>query len=252
MPDSKIKISAVSYSNTLPFIYGIEQSGLIDKIDLQLDIPSACAKKLLENNVDVGLVPVAIIPELKEHFIISDYCIGTKGKVNSVLLLSDVPLNEIEEVQLDYQSRTSVNLVRILSKKYWKITPNFVSSQPGFEENIKGKVAGVIIGDRTFHLKKDYSYQYDLSEEWNKYTGLPFAFACWVSNKVLPGNFIKELNKAFKEGVGRISEVIDGQVNMVVSKERLKSYLENDIDYILDDKKRAAIQLFHQYMKELN
>ncbi|NQX96939.1 MAG: hypothetical protein HRT73_03545 [Flavobacteriales bacterium] len=97
----KIKVSAVSYLNTLPFIYGINNSEVMEGIDLSLDIPSDCAKKLLSGEVDLGLVPIAILPQLKEYHIISDYCIGAEGKVDSVALYSDVPLNEIEYIYLD-------------------------------------------------------------------------------------------------------------------------------------------------------
>jgi len=114
---NKLKISAVSYLNTLPFLYGIKNSGLAEKTVFEQDIPSICASKLLNNEVDIALVPIAVIPLMKESYIISDYCIGASGKVKTVLLLSDVPLNEIKSIYLDYQSKTSVNLIRILAKK---------------------------------------------------------------------------------------------------------------------------------------
>src|ERR1043165_5988838 len=109
-----IRVSAVNYLNSKPFIFGLQNSDIINEIDLQLDIPSVCADKLEENKVDIGLVPVAILPELEEHHIISDYCIGADGEVSSVLLLSDVPLDEIKSIHLDYQSRTSVMLAQVL------------------------------------------------------------------------------------------------------------------------------------------
>ena len=62
----RIKISAVSYLNTLPFIYGLEHSGLLSTVELSRDIPSECARKLLAGEVDVGLVPVAVLPELAD------------------------------------------------------------------------------------------------------------------------------------------------------------------------------------------
>ena len=95
MENPKIKVSAVSYLNTLPFIYGINNSEVVNDIKLSLDIPSDCGMKLLSGEVDLGLVPVAILPQLKEYHIISDYCIGAEGKVDSVALYSDVPLDEI-------------------------------------------------------------------------------------------------------------------------------------------------------------
>ena len=106
-----LKISAVSYLNTVPFIHGLKQSDLIHNIDLQLDYPSICADKLINRTVDLALVPVVVIPKLKDSHIISDYCIGADGAVDTVCLYSDVPITEIESIALDYQSRTSVALL---------------------------------------------------------------------------------------------------------------------------------------------
>lgn len=247
----KIKVSLVSYLNAIPFLYGIKNSKIKEEIELHLDIPSDCAKKLIYNEVDLGLVPVAIIPQLKEHYIISDYCIGAQGKVNSVLLVSDVPLNEIKEVLLDYQSKTSVNLVKVLAKNLWKIYPVWKDSKEGFENNIEGNVAGVIIGDRTFNLPKKFKYQYDLAEEWQKLTGLPFTFACWVANKKLPTEFVHELNKTFQKGVSNKEDSISLGEGRGVESESLLNYLNNDIDYILDETKIKSIDLFLKYLAKI-
>src|SRR5690606_20335445 len=122
------------------------------------------ARKLIHNEVDLGLVPIAVIPQLNNAQIVSDYCIGAIGKVKSVLLLSDVRLEENESIYLDYHSRTSVRVCQLLSKEFWKISTNFVKAEPGFETQITAKTAGVIIGDRTFNLPKKFNYVYDLSE----------------------------------------------------------------------------------------
>jgi len=240
----KYKISAVSYANTYPFLYGLKKSSIIDTIDLSLDYPSDCAKKLINNQVDIGLVPVAIIPQLKEHYIISDYCIGAEGKVKSVLLLSDVPLHEIKTVLLDYQSKTSINLTKVLAKHFWNIQPQWEEAEEGFENTIKNSTAGVIIGDRTFNLSKNYSYVYDLAEECQKFSGLPFVFACWVSNKKITPNFIKEFNEAIGVGVNNISSVLDFYAIENEKKLELLNYLTNNISYLLTDNKRKAIKKF--------
>ena len=244
MENPKIKVSAVSYLNTLPFIFGINNSEVVNDIKLSLDIPSDCGMKLLSGEVDLGLVPVAILPQLKEYHIISDYCIGAEGKVDSVALYSDVPLDEIDSVYLDYQSKTSVNLVKVLADKYWKIAPKWVDSTVGFEDEISGNTAGVIIGDRTFNLSKTYQYKYDLAEEWFRFTGLPFVFACWVSNKKLSASFITKFNAALRIGVTNIDEVILGYNENDISNDMLKRYLTKNISYFLDDNKQKAIKEF--------
>jgi chorismate dehydratase len=247
---SKIKISAVSYLNSKPFIYGLEHSAIIYDIDLQLDIPSVCAAKLLENKVDIGLVPVAVLPEMDEYHIISDYCIGADGEVGSVLLLSEVPLNDIRTVLLDYQSRTSVELVQVLANKYWKIQPAWQDAEKDYETRIGGTTAGVVIGDRTFPLKNKHKYCYDLAGEWKKFTTLPFVFACWVSNKELDDSFTEPFNAALKKGLESKSEVIKQYTKSHKTDFDIKDYLENKLDFILDEKKREALKLFLSYVEE--
>ena len=120
---SIIKISAVSYLNSKPFLYGLEQSYVRGKIDISLDTPAQAAEKLLNDEVEISLVPVAIIPQLENPVIISPYCIGADGKVATVCLFSNVPVEEIKTVHLDYQSRTSVQLVRVLFREFWTMYP---------------------------------------------------------------------------------------------------------------------------------
>lgn len=247
----KIKLSVVSYLNSKPFIHGLQHSDLLEKIDLQLDIPSICAQKLIYKTVDLGLIPIAVIPQLKEYHIISDYCIGAEGKVDSVMLYSEVPLKEISSVLLDYQSRTSVTLVKVLAQKLWKIDPEWVKAEADYEKGISGTTAAVIIGDRTFGLENTYKYTYDLAEEWQKLTGLPFVFACWVSNKQLSDSFITDFNAALKKG-------LDDRKALVADLEKEKKYptnidhyLHKSISYGLDSAKKQALELFLSYMAEM-
>ena len=228
----KIRISAVSYLNTLPFIYGIENSLLLEgKYILEKDIPSICAEKLINNTVDLGLIPVAEIYKVKKAQIVSDYCIGAYGKVKTVLL--------------DYQSRTSIRLVQILAQKYWKTKMNFISAKINFEKEISGNTAGVIIGDRTFNMNKKYKYIFDLSEEWTKFTKLPFVFAVWVANKTLNNDFISNFNKACKFGLDNINELVKKYLfKHYISNIELEYYLNNNINYLLDEKKIKGMKKF--------
>lgn len=247
-----IKISAVSYLNTLPFIYGIEQSPyLIENSIISRDMPSDCAKKLLNNEVDLGLVPVAIIPQLKESHIITNYCIGAIGAVHTVMLYSNSPIEDVKEIILDYQSRTSVNLCKILCKEHWMVTPQFMDATEGYENHIKQNQAAVIIGDRTFKLNGTFKYEYDLAEEWQKMTHLPFVFAAWVANKKIDEHYINEFEKACAFGVQHIKEAIEQGKISFISKENQLTYLSQYISYHLDNQKQKGLDLFLQLLKKL-
>ena len=248
----KVKFSVVSYLNTLPFLYGIQHSPFLnDRMVMDLDIPSVCAQKLKDGTVDAGLVPVALLPQLPEYHIIADYCIGAVGDVKSVLLLSDVPLQEIETIMLDYQSRTSVTLVQVLAKELWNINPQFVPATPGFEQQIAGKTAAVVIGDRTFPLLGKHAYTFDLAGEWEKLTNLPFVFAVWASNKPVEQDFIDDFNKALKFGLEHKAEAAKLGAGRGVSETDIVDYLDNAISYELDAAKKVGLHKFLKYLKKL-
>ncbi len=248
----KIRISIVNYTNTLPFKWALKRSDILEKIDLQEDIPSICAQKLKYKQVDLALVPVALLPELDNYFIETNYCIGANGKVDSVKLYSNVPLNEIKTVTLDYQSKSSITLTKVLFKFFWKLPVSFLDAKPGFEGDIKNTNAAVVIGDRTFDLNGTFAYEYDLAEEWKRFTGLPFVFAGWVSTEKLPDSFVDEFNKVLKQGVDNITKAVDEDYNVKnLSKEKTLEYLSERIDYNLDKKKREALDLFIRYIRQL-
>ena len=243
----KHTLSIVNYYNTTPFLYGIHHSDFLSQIILESDIPSVCAQKLKNKQVEIGLVPVAILPELESYQIITDYCIGAVGKVDSVKLFSEKPLEELTHVLLDYQSKTSVTLVQVLNKHFWKKNIQFINATEGFEKQISGTTGAVIIGDRTFGLTS-HPYQYDLAEEWQKFTGLPFVFACWVSNVPLEESFINEFNKTLAFGVDNIEEAVIEKPNHALGDKAL-DYLKNKISYNLDADKRKALDKFLELMK---
>lgn len=119
MEKEKVKISVVSYLNSIPFVFGLEKASN-EQLEISKDIPSECASKLIDGRVDIGLIPIAMIGNVPNAEIISDYCISGNGKVASVLLVSNIPVEEIKTVYLDQQSRTSVALAKILMRDYWK------------------------------------------------------------------------------------------------------------------------------------
>jgi chorismate dehydratase len=249
----KIRISAVRYANTYPFIYGLTERGFDKKSVLETDHPSDCAAKVISGRSDLGLIPVAAIPFINEPHIIGDYCIGTNGKVRTVQLMSNSILKDAEKIYLDYRSRTSVNLIKIIAHNYWKKDFSWINTSEGFDfKSIMKNEATVLIGDQCFELEDFYEYKCDLGEEWKKFSGLPFVFACWVSNKPLPSDFIEDFNDALSLGVKNIDLVADrfGNSGSITGAE-LIAYLTENIDFPLDNEKKKAMNLFLDLLKKL-
>ena len=237
-----MKISVVSYLNSKPFIHGLEQHP-VPGAEISLDIPSECARKLITGEANVGLIPVAALRSISDYRIITPFCIGAEGKVDSVKMYSQVPLDQITRVVLDYQSRTSVALVRILAKELWKIQPEWIGGSTGYEQEISGTQAAVVIGDRTFSLNGTYNFEYDLSEAWHTLTGLPFVFAVWISRGEVSPDFEQTFSAALAEGLASMETVISTNQALYPGVD-VRHYLTRSISYALTDKKREAIALF--------
>ena len=244
-----IRISAISYYNTLPFIYGIMHSGLLSGYKLNLEVPSVSAQKIIANEADLGLIPVGALPGIPDYHLVSNLCIGADKDVKSVLLLSNTELINIKTIYLDTDSLTSVNLVKILANKFWRINPHWKSLS-----ELNGKLSDnegmVLIGDKTFGLSGQYPYCYDLAGEWIKFTGLPFVFAVWISRKPLPDDFAKSFQSALAWGVDHREESVIMAEKLHITEQKLISYLFNDISYSLNQQKMEGMKLFLKYLAE--
>ena len=122
---TRTRIVAVSYLNTIPYIYGITRAGGSLREGLLLCPPRLCAEALRTGEANVGLIPVAAIPEIPDLQIITPFCIGASGPVRTVVLASDYPVEELDTIWLDSHSRTSVRLARILAAEKWGVAPQW-------------------------------------------------------------------------------------------------------------------------------
>jgi len=250
----KIRVSAVKYINSYPFMIGLRDGEVASMIELEVCHPSECADRLLAGETDIGLIPVAMIASMDEYHLVGDFCLSTNGEVRTVLLVSNTPFEQITRVYLDFRSRSSVTLCRILAAKAWHRDFEWRPTTDEFDVTAMAHgEAAVMIGDRCFEYSRFFSFRLDLGLEWKRFTGLPFVFACWVSAKKLPLEFTELFNKALDEGVKRRNEAVELlKEGASATPEEVISYLNDNIDFILDDAKREALFKFIDYIKELN
>ncbi|HEX5111947.1 MAG TPA: MqnA/MqnD/SBP family protein, partial [Saprospiraceae bacterium] len=200
-----------------------------------------CARLFKQNEVDISLCPVGALDEMGEFEIVGDYCIGADGPVNTVMLMSNIPLEEIETVRLDSHSRTSNLLVQILAKQHWKKEWSYYDKENGMFPD-----ANVMIGDKVFKEKDNFQYHYDLAAAWKELTGLPMLFAVWIAKPGIPGEPVHQINESFEAGM----EFVKNGNNLLAPWQVV--YLTNSISYPLDDQKRKALTLFNSWKEQLH
>ncbi len=253
---SKIPLVAVSYLNTKPFLYGLERSALAARLDLQLLPPAFCAQALREGRALLGLVPVGALSDLGENWeIVGDFGIAARGRVRTVSLFAHSEVQDLRRVYLDYQSRTSVALLQLLMREYWRVSNvEFVPTQAGFEQAEYAKGEGVvIIGDRAVGQSARFGYEYDLSQAWQDWQGLPFVFAVWVGRKDWLGqqhsDFMAAFNAALAAGVQAreaLAAAYEGQY--AGTDFSVREYYTQNIRYELGTKERAGLAKFLQLL----
>lgn len=248
-PVKPISISVVSYYNTIPLVYGLEHFMPPNSIVIDKVTPTECAQKLIRKQVDISLIPVAALFNLPEYHIIGAHCIGAVSRVATVELYSCCPLHEIKSVYLDHDSRTSNMLVQVLAKKLWHISPTWLEPEFGYESKIEGTTAGVIIGNRSLNYSNKFPFCYDLAQEWQNLTKLPFVFACWASLTPIDKAFLSLFDEAQRKGIEHVKEAIDYQ--QTTFSFDIYSYLTKNISFGLDNQKKEAMKLFEKHCKEI-
>ncbi len=249
------RIAAVSYLNTLPFLYGLENWPQIkDYVKVEVDYPSRIAWKLLNGQVDIGLVPVVVLRDNPGLDYVVPWGIVADGPVASVKLFSNKPIDQVDSVVLDYQSRTSVNLVKVLARFHWKISPKWINASEGFEQKVLNGQAAVVIGDRALRLLGKVKYEYDLAAHWKEMTGLPFVFAAWVANKPIDQQFKQVFQQALEQGVNQIDKVVRYYSDRTEPIKQFfdpHHYLSTCIKYRLTEQAMKSVKLFFDFLEQI-
>ncbi|MCK9612865.1 MAG: menaquinone biosynthesis protein [Bacteroidales bacterium] len=251
MPDS-LRIAAVSYTNTFPFVYGIEHSALLKDYHLALLPPAQCASVFESGKADIALVPSGALPGLKDYNIISPYCIGAHNEVKTVLLLSHKKIEDIKSVGLDTESGTSVLLVKVLAKNFWGIKPAWEHVNIPEDYKQAGTDALVVIGDKAVELSSHFSYQADFAAEWKRFTKLPFVFAVWICRNHVSEKEISLFNSALQYGLEHIPQVIKKYKNQGAPRLDKEAYFRENIDFHFDEVKKTSLQKFLTFIADLD
>lgn len=244
------KIAAVSYLNTVPFIYGINHADML-RADVLLAPPAQCAKNFIDGNADIALVPAGALDLIPDAEIITNFCLGAEKSVRTVTVMSNVPIADISKIWLDCHSMTSVRLTKILADELWNIKPEWADlTDYSVVDNPAPNDGFLLIGDKVFSHEGQFRYTYDLADCWRELTGKPFVFAVWIARKgCIAPETIDALENSLELGVERIWEAIVEYGHS--DKDYAYTYLTENIDFLFDYDKRQALDLYREKVKKL-
>ena len=243
-----MRIGAVSYLNTKPLVYRLAE--LAPRAEVVFDLPSRLADQLAARKLDVALIPSVEYFQNPEYAIISDACIGCRGPVLSVKLLSRVPMDKIRTLALDEGSRTSVALVRILLKERFSLSPQLSPFPLGVAAEKVEADAVLMIGDRAMHPPAGFVDAWDLGDEWCRWAELPFVFAMWVTRKEMLselGEIEIALSRARDAGIANLEEIAEREsAGVGLSYQQCLSYLRDNLYFFLGPREQRGLELFQK------
>ncbi len=202
-----LRVCAVSFLNAWPLYQPLlERPPLGDDGEplfrVHEALPAECARQLAAGECDVALVPVASYLEHPEWEVVPEVAIAARGAVQTVVVVSDVPLAQVTRIHLDAASRSSVLLLRTLLASEG-LTPELVPAPHGEgADRVRGSEAALVIGDAAFELSTRFAHRMDLGAQWLALTGLPMVFAFWAARPgVLTEAHVAALHAARDRGL---------------------------------------------------
>lgn len=248
-----MRVAAVSYLNTVPMVWGLSQRLDPSRVQLTLAVPSVCAQLFHEKRVDVALLPIGALLSEPQAQLLDGYCIGTNGAVESVCIYSHVPIQQVQRLYLDPDSRTSTLLARVLLERYWACRPQLLPLQlDRLEQGDAQDEAVLLIGDKVFTYRHRYEHTYDLGEAWRLFTGLPMVFAVWAAHTMPATDWLEDFRAALAYGIAHIAEALTSfALPAALSPQQATDYLRQRIDYTYDAQKKEALARYQEEVMRL-
>ncbi|MGB7844598.1 MAG: menaquinone biosynthesis protein [Candidatus Acidiferrum sp.] len=276
---NSLRISIVQYLNTAPLVRGFTHGALRGKYHLSFTIPSQCAEALRAGVADIAIIPSIELQRIDGLVVVPNLSIASRKSVGSLLLVAKKPLHEIRRIALDRGSRSTQALVRILCAKRWQIGPEFFEADPDLPSMLQQADAALLIGDPALRLafaaersgKRGASgtltcsggsagvpgvpqiFVHDIVEEWRGLTNLAAVLAVWAGKReAVTPEVVLDFQQSLAFGLRHLDAIAAEaakEMNLPVSD--LRRYLNENIDYTLDEENLRGLSRYYSLAAEL-
>lgn len=251
------RISASSYSNTAPLIWSFLYGAMRGSVEIILDNAPARSFELLANGrVDAALVPVIGYQLLENVSLIPNVCVGAQKRVRSVCLITDGrDLADAKSVSLDISSKTSAYLTKLIFREFLGFEPIWRDARPDISAMLDASDCALLIGDPALSLADGSVLEngrkirkFDLAELWNKYTGLGFVFAMWMTKS---DSLAIDFAAARDEGLRHTSEIVSNyESDIPIDRREFTAYLTENISYSIDRSMQRGMELYFELARK--
>lgn len=259
-----LRIGRISYANCTPVFHALDALYPASGYEYIAGVPARLNDLLDKEEIDVcPSSSIEFARHSEKYLIIPDISISSRGPVKSVLLFSSVPVEELDgqEILLSSESATSVNLLKILLKKYYDCDCSFRSADGDRIASLSESPAMLLIGDSALRASQSVPglLIYDLGELWYRWTGLPFVFALWLVNRRAVEErgmevrlLAQQLMQAKKYAGENLNEIVKQSPDAAwMGHELLLEYWKHNISYDLDETYCEGLKLFYRHAADM-
>ena len=258
-----VRLGRISYLNVLPIYHPLETGVIENEFELVSGPPSVLNRLMDSGQLDVSATSsIEYARHADKYYLVPDIAIGSRGPVQSVLLLSRKPVNELtgRTILVSSQTHTSAALLKVLLADLWKVETEFVSGDATAKLETGQRPDGILaIGDEALNLRRhpDYPHQIDLGEAWREMTELPFIFGVWIAQREsydIARNDIRTacqaLSSAKDWGTKNMSSMCTlASEESTLNATEMCSYFDGLV-YDFGEEEQKGLELFYQYLKK--
>lgn len=259
-PVRRPRVGHIDFLNCLPLFWGLARTGHLLDLDLRRESPERLSDALVAGELDIG--PISLVEYLRnaeDLVLLPDIAVGADGPVMSCLLLSKLPLEELDGVPLacTSHSRTSVRLAELLLTDAVGVRPEYFTCPPDLSTMMADAPAAVVIGDAALRASLldagTFGYEvHDLGSMWRTWTGLPFVFAVFAARRSFleaEPELVREVHSGFLASRTLFLAEIDEVCTKAARWEdfdagTLKRYYLEALDFSFGERQLAGIKEF--------
>lgn len=272
----KLRVSIVEYLNAAPLVWSFTDGPLAGKYDLSFTVPSQCAEELKRGDADLGIIPSIEYQRMDDMVALPGMAIASKREVRSLLVVAKKPIETAKRIALDTSSRSTIALVKILSREHWRIAPEFVEAAPDPSEMLRQADAALVIGDPALRISLKMEalagkspsgeqccqgdpdempvpgfetlFVYDVIHQWREMTGKPAVLAMWVGRRdAVTPEVLADFTASKQFGLERVREISESaSIKLDLPPRALERYLTENIHFDLDEENLAGLQLYFE------
>lgn len=259
----KARVGRLIYLNSLPVYYGIESGNIPFDTELVKGIPAQLNQWLAEGRLDLS--PISSIEYARhqeEYLLLPHLCLNSVELVKSVLLISKVPIEQLDKskIALSSASATSHVLLKIILASHYRFMPAYRIMPPDLTLMLQESDAALLIGDDTLATPiPENLHIYDLGKLWQQFCGYPVIFVVWAvrteyaeKHKAKLDEISATLLKSLKYGLSHLDQVAElaGQ-SIPNSVTDMHDYYTR-LGYELDDRMIKSLLFYYQQAALLN